>query len=433
MRVPAIDTRPTTIIGGSMKLRKRQMFGAAIAALWLISPAGAAEWITSWAASPMSANPPPLFGPLPYSLHNQTLRQVLHLSAGGSRMRVRFTNEFGSAPLKIGAATITRIKPDGSLDRGGTRKLTFSGRSSTIVPAGAPLLSDPIELPVKALADVSLSIYFPEDTGPCTCHQMAIQDGFVSAAGDFTAADFPAAQTVQSRGFISGVEVDVPRGKTIVVLGDSISDGMGSTPNANRRWPDVLARRLNTGTAAWGIANEGISGNRVLEDGAGYSALARLDRDVLALPGVGYVIVFLGVNDLGISYGKITLPTSDPNAPPQVVPAPANLATAATMIAGYRQIIARVHARGAKVFGATIAPYEGAMYWSAQGEAIRVTINEWIRHGREFDAVLDFDAAFRDPDRPTRMAEAMQMGDHLHGNDAGYRTVADSIDLKLFQ
>ena len=415
-----------------MSLRIRQMVCAAIAALSFIAPAGAAEWITSWAASPMPANPPPLLGPLPYSLHDQTLRQVLRLSAGGSRLRVRFTNEFGANPLKIGAATLTRIKPDGSLDRSSTRKLTFSGRTSTLVPAGAPLLSDPIELPVQSLSDVSLSIYFPGDTGLCTCHQMAMQDGFVSAAGDFTAADFPAAQTVQSRGFISGVEVYVPHGKTIVVLGDSISDGMGSTPNANRRWPDVLARRLNSGTAAWGIANEGISGNRVLEDGAGYSALARLDRDVLALPGVGYVIVFLGVNDLGISYGKFTLPASDPKASPQIVPAPANLATAATMIEGYRQIIARVHARGAKVFGATIAPYEGAMYWSAQGESIRTTINEWIRHGGEFDAVLDFDAAVRDPARHTRMAEAKQMGDHLHGNDAGYQAVADSIDLKLF-
>jgi lysophospholipase L1-like esterase len=416
-----------------MRLKLRDVLGGAMLALWLVAPASAAEWITSWAAAPMPGLPTPLIGPVPFSLNNQTLRQVLHLSAGGTRLRIRFTNEYGGEPLKIGAATITRIKADGSLDRDSMRKLTFSGQSSAIVPAEAPLLSDPVDLPVKALSDVSLSIYFPEDTGLCTCHHLAMQDAFVSAAGDFTATDFPPAQTVQSRGFISDVEVQVPHGKTIVVLGDSISDGVGSTPNANRRWPDVLARRLNTGAAAWGVANEGISGNRVLEDGAGPSALSRLDRDVLALPGVGYVIVFIGVNDLGLSYGTLKLPSSNPNAPPRVIPPPANLATAATMIAGYRQIIARVHAHGIKVYGATIAPYEGAMYWAPAGESVRKAINEWIRHGGEFDAVLDFDLAFRDPARPTRMAETKTMGDYLHGNDAGYQAVGNSIDLKLFR
>ena len=381
----------------------------------------------------MASTPPPLIGPLPFALNNQTIRQVLHLSAGGHRLRIRLTNEYGSKPLTVGAATIARVNADGSVDRGSLRKLTFSGQASAVIPTSAPLLSDPVDLPVPALADVSLSLYFPEDTGLCTCHQLAVQEGFVSAPGDFSASEFTAAQTVQSRAFVSGIEVEVPHGKTVVVLGDSISDGLGSTLNANRRWPDVFARRLNHGSLAWGVANQGISGNRILEDGAGQSALARLDRDVLAVPGVAYLIVFEGVNDLGVGFGKWVLPPGPGNAPSPVIVPPTHKPTAAAMIAGYRQIIARAHARGIKVFGATIAPFEGAMYWSAEGESQRQAINSWIRHGGEFDAVLDFDAAFRDPARPTRMAEGKHMGDYLHGNDAGYEAVGNSIDLKLFR
>ncbi|HEV7432400.1 MAG TPA: SGNH/GDSL hydrolase family protein, partial [Steroidobacteraceae bacterium] len=271
------------------------------------------------------------------------------------------------------------------------------------------------------------------DTGLCTCHQLAVQDGFVSGPGDFSATEFTAAQTVQSRAYVSGVEVEVQHGKTVVVLGDSISDGVGSTPNTNRRWPDVLARRLNKRNAAWGVANQGISGNRILEDGAGQSALARLDRDVLSLPGVAYLIVFEGVNDLGLAFGKFSLPPGPANTPPPVFVPSAHKPTAPAMIAGYRQIIARAHARGIKVYGATIAPFEGAMYWSAEGESQRKGINDWIRNGGEFDAVLDFDAVLRDPAKPTRMAEGRHMGDYLHGNDAGYAAVGNSIDLKLFR
>jgi lysophospholipase L1-like esterase len=404
-----------------------------MAAFFLVAPAAASEWITSWTAAPMASVPPPLIGPLPFAVNNQTIRQVLHLSAGGHRLRIRLTNEYGAKPLAIGAATIARVNADGSVDRGSVRKLTFSGQASAVISASAPLLSDPVDLPVQGLSDVSLSLYFPEDTGLCTCHQLAVQEGFVSAPGDFSAIEFKAVQTVQSRAFVSGVEVEVPHGKTIVVLGDSISDGVGSTLNANHRWPDVLARRLNKDGAAWGVANQGISGNRILEDGAGQSALARLDRDVLAVPGAAYVIVFEGVNDLGLAYGKFTLPPGADNAPPPVFVPPAHKPTAATMITGYRQIIARARARGLKVYGATIAPYQGAMYWTTEGETERQAINSWIRHGGEFDAVLDFDSAFRDPAKPMRMAEDKQMGDYLHGNDAGYESVGNSIDLKLFR
>ncbi|HEY1283371.1 MAG TPA: SGNH/GDSL hydrolase family protein, partial [Steroidobacteraceae bacterium] len=211
-------------------------------------------------------------------------------------------------------------------------------------------------------------------------------------------------------------------------LGDSISDGIGSTPNKNRRWPDLLAVRLAKERTPWGVANLGISGNRILEDGAGQSALARFDRDVLSMAGVTHLIIFEGVNDLGVSYGKFEGPAA------RFFPADRGAkGTSENMIAGYRQLIARAHAHGIKVLGATIAPYGGAMYYSPEGEAQRQAINQWIRTGKEFDGVLDFDAAFRDPADPTKMAEGKHMGDHLHGSDAGYEAVAQSIDLKLFK
>jgi lysophospholipase L1-like esterase len=256
-----------------------------------------------------------------------------------------------------------------------------------------------------------------------------LQEAYVSAPGDFTTGVFAPAQTLAQRAFLSGVAVQSARAKAVVVLGDSISDGVGSTAGANRRWPDLLAERLNArgGGTHWGVVNQGISGNRVLADGAGASALARLDRDVLSVPGAAYVIVFEGVNDLGLGYGRIEGPLAALMPPPAVKP------TRDAMIAGYRQLIARAHSKGMKIYGATIAPYEGAAYYSAEGNAVRQAVNEWMRTGREFDGVLDFDAAFRDPAKPTQMRQDLHAGDHLHGSDAGYRAVADSIDLGLFR
>jgi len=405
-----------------MRTTRRYAYAALLAASLLTAPLHAAEWINTWAASPLPNAATPGPGPAPLSLSNQTVRQVLHLSAGGQQLRIRLSNEYGTKPLRIGAATVSRVKADGSLDASSTRTLRFGGQPDALVPIAAPLVSDPVDLPVAALSDISVSVWFPEDTGPCTCHQVGSQDGFVSEPGNFTQGVFTPAQTIQSRAFLTGVDVQVARGKTIVVLGDSISDGVGSSRNLNRRWPDVLSRRLNSTRAglAWGISNQGISGNRVLEDGAGQSALARFDRDVLAVSGAAYVIVFEGVNDLGISFGAARAK-------------PLNTATAEAMIAGYRQLISRAHARGLKIIGATIAPYEGASYWSAQGEAQRQTINQWMLNSKEFDGVLDFAAAFADPAQPSRMADNKHIGDHLHGNDAGYEAVGNSIDLKLFR
>jgi lysophospholipase L1-like esterase len=234
------------------------------------------------------------------------------------------------------------------------------------------------------------------------------------------------------RAFISGIDVETARnGRAIVVLGDSISDGVGSSMDANQRWPDLLANRLNArGAAGWGVVNMGISGNRLLSDGAGQSALARFDRDVLSTPAVDAVVVFIGVNDLGISFGRFEGPMGEMMKAARAASSPA---TAETMIAGYRQLIARARAKGLKVLAATITPYGSAFYYSEEGEAARQAINTWIRSSKEVDGVLDFDAAIRDPARPTQMKDGFHSGDFLHGSDAGYAAMAAAIDTALLK
>jgi lysophospholipase L1-like esterase len=387
-------------------------------------------WIGTWGASPLPPNV--AAGPFPAtpSFENQTIRQIVRISAGGDRLRLRLTNEYGTAPLEIGAARVAIADGEAAIRSGTDRVVTFGGRTSGVIPTGAPLLSDPIELAVADLENLSISLYFPNATGACTCHGTGMQNAFVSAPGDFTAGTFTPAQTNQARAFLSGVEVQRDGAGVIVAFGDSITDGIGSTAGANRRWPDLLAERLAARRRAqpFGVVNHGISGNRVLSDGAGESALARFDRDVLSVSGVTHVIVFEGVNDLGIAYGRFEGPMA---AIRNLMP-PGLTATEETMVAGYRQLIARAHARGLKIYGATIAPYQGAMYFSAEGEAVRQAVNKWMRESGEFDAVLDFDAAFRDPAQPAQMKEGFHSGDFLHGSDAGYKAVADSIDLRLF-
>lgn len=395
-------------------------------------PSEAAGWTASWGAAPLA--PSPAMGPFPATptFSNQTIRQIVRITAGGSRIRVRFTNEYGTKPLLIGAARVALADSKGAIQLGTDRPLSFAGKPTTLIPPGSPLLSDPVDLPVKALTNLSISIYLPEDTGPCTCHAVGMQTAYLSDTGDFVSQGFTPKQTITARAFISGVEVygTLPA-KAVVVLGDSISDGMGSTPDSNRRWPDLFAERLAASNRhqAWGVINMGISGNRVLNDGAGQSALARFDRDVLSVPGAAYLIVFEGVNDLGIGFGQFQGPMAEVFK--SLVPT--NKPTAEAMIAGYRQLIDRAHAKGLKVIGATIAPYDGSFYYSPEGDAIRQQINAWIRTGGAFDAVLDFDAVLRDPAKPSQIAAPLQAGDHLHGSDLGYEAVARSIDLSLFK
>lgn len=386
-------------------------------------------WLGSWGASPL---PPSMAaGPFPGtpSFEDRTIRQVVRLSVGGSRIRLRLTNEYGAEPLEIGAARVALLDDDGAIRSRTERVVTFSGEGAAFIPAGSPLLSDPIDLAVEDLASLSVSIYVPGDTGPCTCHSTGMQDTFVSEPGDHTSGTFVPAETIQSRAFLSGVEVLAQARGVVVTLGDSITDGVGSTPNANQRWPDLLAERLAARRGGgFGVVNQGISGNRVLADGAGDSALARFDRDVLSVAGATHVIVFEGVNDLGFAYGRFEGPLA---AVRDQMPAGLK-ATEETMIAGYRQLIARAHDAGLVVYGATIAPYEGASYYSAEGETIREALNTWIRESGEFDGVLDFDRVLRDPAHPAQIKDGLHAGDHLHGSDAGYHAVADSIDLALF-
>jgi lysophospholipase L1-like esterase len=398
--------------------------------LTLCSAAQAAQWVQTWGAAPLP--PTAALGPFPAtpSFNNQTIRQTVRISVGGQRIRIRFTNEYGTKPLTIAAAVVASADEKGNIQPGTQRRLLFSGQPGIAIPAAAPLLSDPVDLPVKSLSSLSISLYVPAETGQCTCHQTGVQNAFVSDSGDFTDKAFTPSQTLQMRAFISGVEVESRKNtRAVVVLGDSISDGVGATLDANHRWPDLLANRLEARQAnTWGVVNMGISGNRVLGDGAGQSALARFDRDVLSTPGVKLLIIFEGVNDLGISYGNF----QGPMAEMFKARAPAVKVTAAAMLAGYRQLIARAHEKGIKVLGATITPYGGAMYFSPEGEAVRQAINTWIRTGHEVDGVIDFDAVMRDPGEPTQIKEGFHMGDHLHGSDAGYAAMAAAINLALF-
>ena len=412
-------------------MKDRIGLACGLLALSVCSTGSAADWVQTWGAAPLP--PSPAMGPFPATpaFENQTVRQTIRVSVGGPRLRLRLTNEYGTKPLAIGAVRVALSDEKGNIRPGTERPVLFSRKPTVSVPVGSPYLSDPVDLPVSALSSVSISIYLPEDTGQCTCHATGMQSALVSDVGDYTGKPFVPARTMEFRAFISGVEIESPRsGRAVVVLGDSISDGVGSTVDANRRWPDLLANRLNAkGDEGWGVVNMGISGNRLLSDGAGQSALARFDRDVLSTSGLSTVILFVGINDLGISYGRFEGQWADVFKSL----ASGNKVTAESMIAGYRQLIARARARGLRVLAATITPYGGAMYYSEEGEAVRQAINTWIRTAGEADGVLDFDAVIRDPDKPSQMKDGFHSGDYLHGSDAGYAAMAASVDLSLFR
>ncbi len=395
-----------------------------LAALAFSAPAQA-EWVASWTASPHA----PLGSEGPFaaaSYDDVTISQVIRLSEGGSQLRVRFTNRYGETPLAIGAARIFRIDAAGNEIAGSSRPLTFGRTEGATIPRGSPFVSDTVDLATEDFDRVKVEFYLPEETGPCTCHLTGLDTLAVSPPGNHVGEAWEPVSTAQYRAFVSVVEVDSDDALgTIVAYGDSITDGVGSTPGANRRWPDVLAERLEEAGLEYAVANAGISGNRVLSPGMGESALARLDEDVLSLPNVTHMIVFVGVNDIGNRYGpqRPGFPGLDLDQPDIDV---------AQMIAGYNQIIARARAEGIAVIGAPIGPYKGAAYWSAEGEAARQEINDWIVNSGAFDAVVRLDTAFADPADPEQMREGYHMGDFLHGSDEGLRAVGESIDLSLF-
>ena len=387
-------------------------------------------WIATWATSPQSGTPDPR-EPL-LNIDNQTVRERVRASIGGSQIRLRFSNEFGSSPLLIGAATVAIPKDASTIKEESIRNVTFEGRNSIEIPAGAPVLSDPISLQLTPGAEISISIYFPNRLTTPTLHAFAFKRAVVSQHGDFTHERKidPAALSTASI-LVTAVLVPAqPSNRLVVAFGDSISDGDGSTVDADNNYPNNLIRRIaktsNGSTLA--VVNEGIVGNRLLRDSEifGVSALARFDRDALVLPGVTHIVLLEGINDIGFVGAKMD---------GQYLADPAETRSAQDIIDAYRQLISRAHARGIKVIGATITPCEGVDipgYYSDAKETVRETINKWIRTGGAFDGIIDFDAVVRDPDHPTRLLPKFASKDHLHPNDAGYKAMADSIDLALF-
>ena len=393
--------------------------GVALAPGALRYAAAAETWNATWGAAP--AGPAPVSSYMSFS--NQTLRLIAHASIGGSRARVRLSNELGRTSVQVGAVWLGISSSGASLVAGSNRQLRFGGSAGTSLAAGAALLSDPVDLSIPAQANLALSLYLPGSVQAATVHDAAYQTSYVSAAGNYAAnAALSAQRTLYSWPFLTEIDIGSTRaGATLIALGDSQTDGSLSTNNGNRRWPDYLARRLQTETGSGalpvGVVNRGIAGNRLLGDAdntplAGKDAIERFDHDVLATSGARFLVILIGINDILFS--------SSPDA---------SLANQITN--GYLQLVARARIRGMRVLGATLLPFEGYTWYSAARENVRQRVNSWIRTAGAFDAVLDFDAAVRDPNRPTRILPARDGGDHLHPNDAGYEAMARAVPLSL--
>jgi lysophospholipase L1-like esterase len=374
------------------------------------------HWVGTWATAPAPAEGA--------ALSNQTLRMNARLSIGGDTMRVRLSNAHGTQPLSIGRAHVGLRASGPGIVPGSDRALTFGGESSATIAAGALLLSDPVALSAPPLSDLAISFWLPDDL-PASfgiTGRYARQTSYISPPGNFSAETvMPVGRITDDWYFVNGIDVlTSEQTGGIVALGDSLTDANISTHDVFCRWPDQLARRLVARNGRpMGVMNQGLGGNRILHDIRGDSGLRRFDRDVLAQPGVTHVIVLLGTNDLRNRWAK-----------------PEEEVTAEQMIAGLRQMAMRAHARGIKIFGGTLMPFENETFlpgaWNPVREAARQAVNTWIRDSDAFDAVIDFDKGVRDPEHPTRMLPVYDCGDHLHPSDAGYNRMGDIIDLALF-
>lgn len=378
------------------------------------------QWVATWTSMPQLTEPSNM-PPAPFTgtdrvLDNASVRQTAHVSVGGPRIRLRFSNAFGGAVLPLSAVSVAR--PAGgaagvsAVVPGSVVPVTFHGKPSTVVPMGAQVVSDPLPFPVRAGENIAVTAYLAHGQASLsiTSHPGSRTTSYLLAGDQVSAPDLPGATPVDHWYFLSGIETLSPA-SAVAVIGDSISDGRGSTTNGNDRWPDILASRIPSA-----VVNQAAGGNRVLQDGLGPNVLARLDRDLLATSGVSWAIVFEGVNDIGTA-------------------APADADTvAAQLIDAYDQILVRAHAQEIHVYGATITPFGGNTgYDTPEREAARQRVNAWIREPGHFDAVLDFDRVARDPATPTRLLPAYDVGDHLHLNPAGYRALGSSVPVQLFR
>ena len=389
---------------------------------------GSEHWVASWAMAPAARPPDPQGSNVQIDasldLANRTLRQMVRLSVGGSRMRVAVSNVFGTAPLRIGAATIAMQGREATLFPGTTRIISFDGDGGVEIPPGETRVSDPIEFEVFRLTDIAVDLYLPDGvdlSSAVTMHRTALETSYISSRGDHAGRDsFPVVATTENWFVLARIDVETePTVGAVVALGDSITDGARSTVDANARWPNFLARRLAEAGTSMGVINAGISGNRLLSDLPdrpliGVSGLARFDRDVLEQPGVTHVIVLEGINDIGTA-------REDPTP------------SAEDIIGGHLDLVRRAHVAGITIYGATLLPFEGANYFTEVGETKRQAVNEWIRTSGAYDGVIDFDELTRDPRNPSRLRSDYDSGDRLHPSDAGYRAMGEAIDLILFQ
>jgi len=399
---------------------RRNVLTPAMLLIFLLARAASASAETSWVG--VWEAPPAL--PTGPTVRMETIRQAVRLSLGGQALRIRLSNELGTNAVAISSVHLALPgKSLGSIDPATDHVLTFGGHESLVMQPGMPMLSDPLALKTESLQEVVVSLFVTRATGPAATHPLAMATSFTSDAGSAGITQPTLEQVSQSteRLFLSEIEVLRPDAHTVVAMGDSITDGYGSTPDQNHRWPDYLAERLAKEHRPIAVVNAGISGNRILHDQPeaefGPSALSRLDRDVLSVPGAKTMILLESINDIGI---------------PKSSALPEQAVTAVDIIAGMQQIITRSKAHGMRVIGGTLTPFAGATYpgyYDAEGEAKRQAVNRWIRTAHAFDAVVDFDAALRDPNRPEQLLAAFDCGDHLHPNDAGYQKMAEIVNL----
>jgi lysophospholipase L1-like esterase len=418
-----------------------------VALVWTAVPFANAQehWVGTWAAAPQQGRggPPPAQAnaaapaaapagqrgpapaPAPTNFKDQTVRMIVHTSIGGKRARVTLSNTFGNAPLTIGSAHIALRSKESTVVPASDRPLMFNGKPTVTIAQGAQITSDPFDLEIPQQGDLAISIYLPGESGQLTTHATGLHTTYIATGNVASATALEGATTTRSWYWISSVDVMAPaEAGAIVAFGDSITDGATSTNDADRSWPSILAARLasSSGAPKLSVLNLGISGNRLLADGAGVNALARFDRDVLGQSGVKWLMIMEGINDIGVTTGNRG------NGP-----APANPVTADDLILPIKQMIDRAHAHGIKVIGCTLTPYQGAAYYSDKGEEVRDAVNRWIRTGGAFDAVVDYDKVTRDSANPKTFNAPFNNTDHLHPNDAGYKAMADSVDLKIFK